>query len=438
MKAIITFSIPLMLSTMLQLLFNAADIIVVGKFAGDNALAAVSSTTSLVCLIVNLFTGLAIGVNFIVARYIGEGNIKGISDVVHTSIAFSIIVGVFLAIFGFFISKPALQIMESPAEIIDLSTTYLQIYFMGSPAVLIYNYGAAILRSKGDTQRPLVFLLISGVLNVVLNLIFVIIFNMSVSGVALATIISSYVSAILIIMALYSETQYFSFSMKSLKIDKDSLLSILKYGLPAGIQNCLFSLANTVIQSTVNGFGAIVIAGNGAASNIESFINAVTGAFSSAAITFTSQNVGARKYNRLKKIFFYTNIASGIIIALIATLVFFAGDKLLMLYTNDVNVVTEGLVKLQMIAYTYILFSIMQMAIGVVRGLGYSLVPTIISLVGVCGLRLVYIATLYQNYQTPFALYLCYPISWGVTGFIVTIMMFILLRKDKNKIINGE
>ena len=438
MKPIIIFSVPLMLSTMLQLLFNAADIIVVGKFAGDNALAAVSSTTSLVCLIVNLFSGTAIGVNFLIARYIGEDNKEGISDVVHTAVLFSLLAGIFLAVFGFFISRPALVLMDSPAEIIDLSAIYLKIYFMGSPATLVYNYGAAILRSKGDTKRPLIYLFISGVLNVVLNLIFVIVFKMSVSGVALATIMSSYLSAFLIVLALLHEKEYFAFSFKGLRINTKSLIDILRYGLPAGLQSCLFSLANTVIQSTVNGFGATVIAGNGAASNIESFINAITSAFLSATITFVSQNVGARKYERIKKIYLDTNIGSGLCILLIAILVYFHGSDLLSLYTDDPDVIAAGLVKLRIIAYTYILYSFMQMGIGVVRGLGYSFIPTLVSLVGVCGLRLTYIATLYQNYKTPFALFLCYPISWGVTGLIVTAIMVVILLKDKEKIIQGE
>ena len=348
---ILMFSLPLMASSILQLLFNAADIIVVGKFAGSQSLAAVSSTGALINLIVNLFIGLSIGTNVLVARYIGANEQEEISKTVHTAMMLSFIGGLILTVFGVIAAKPMLHLMDTPDDVIDLSALYLRIYFLGTIANLIYNYGASILRAKGDTKRPLYYLALAGAVNIVLNLILVIIFHLDVAGVAIATVTSQIISAVLIFICLMNESGGMQLKPKLLKMDWEKLLQILKIGLPAGIQGSIFSLSNVMIQTSVNSFGSIVMAGNGAASNIEGFVYSGMNAFYQSCLTFTGQNFGAKKLDRVKKTLYVCIILvilTGLILGIGA---WYFGESLLGIYSNDPAVISAGIVRLGYVSY---------------------------------------------------------------------------------------
>ena len=412
---IIKFALPLMFSSMLQLLFNAADVIVVGRFAGSEALAAVGSTGSLVNLLLNLFVGMSVGANVVVARALGAKNRYGANNAVHTSILLSLIGGVIIGIIGMVFAKPLLKLMSFPENVIDLSAVYMRVYFAGMPAVLLYNYGSAILRAIGDTKRPLVILLLAGILNVGLNLFFVINLHMSVAGVALATIISQILSAALVLRCLAKGSGIIKFEFKKLKMHKRSFLKILKIGIPAGLQGMVFSFSNIVLQSTINTFESDVMAGNAASGNIEGFIYVAMNSFYQAAITFTGQNMGAGQYKRIPKIlkWCYT-YCTAISIVLISLTVAFS-RQLLEIYTSSEPVIEAGMIRLKYVCGPYVLCGLMEVSLGVLRGMGLSLLPTIVSILGACGLRLLWIAFVFPMFNTINAVYAVYPVSWSVT-----------------------
>lgn len=424
LSKIVVFYIPLMLSGMLQLLFNAADIIVVGQFAGDEALAAVGSTSSLINLLVNVFMGLSVGANVLVARYYGAGQKKELSDMVHTAVMTSLVSGFFLIFIGFFLSRPALTLMETPADVIDKSVLYIRIYFAGMPVMMAYNFGSAILRAVGDTKRPLYYLLFAGIVNVILNLIFVIVFSMGVAGVALATVLSQAISAILVLRCLILSDADYHLQLSMLRISKDKLLKMIQIGIPAGLQGALFSISNVLIQSSVNSFGKIAMAGNTAASNIEGFVYTAMNALHQASISFTSQNLGAKKYDRIQKTLI---ICLGLVIAvgiIMGNGAYLLSGTLLKLYTDNPDAITYGVLRLSVICTTYCLCGMMDVIVGSIRGMGYAIMPMLVSLTGACLFRVVWIYTVFRQYHTLVCLYMSYPISWALT-FTVHLICFI-------------
>lgn len=425
---ILMFALPLMASSILQLMFNAADIIVVGKFAGDASLAAVTSTGSLINLLVNLFVGFSIGTNVTVAQAMGHGDTERTTKAVHTSILLSLVSGLFLAAFGAVMAPRLLRLMSSPRNVIGLSSLYLRIYFLGMPGMLCYNFGSALLRAGGDTRRPLNFLTIAGIVNVCLNLLLVIVFHLDVVGVAIATTISQYISAALILRCLTGETGPLQLDLKKLHFDKEVLLTIVHIGLPAGFQGIVFSLSNVVIQSSINSFGDMVMAGSGAQANIEGFVYVGMNAFYQACLTFVSQNCGAGNTRRCDRVLLWCQgyvIAAGLLLGGLATLF---GPRLLNIYTDSPEVIAQGLIRARYVCLPYFLCGIMDVMVGALRGLGWSVAPMIVSMVGACGLRLVWIATVFQVHRSPEILYLSYPVSWTITASVHAIC-FLVIRK---------
>ena len=385
---ILLFALPLMASSLLQLLFNAADVVVVGKFAGKEALAAVGSNTALINLLINLFVGLSVGTNVVVARDLGAGRHDNVSRSVHTSMTLALISGVVMTVFGTVMVRQLLEWMSSPTDVIDLATVYLRIYFFGMPALLTYNFGAAILRAQGDTRRPLYFLFLSGVVNVVLNLFFVIVLHMDVAGVALATIISQYISAALVVWCLVREEGALRLELNKLGLQWSVIRRILQVGLPAGCQGVVFSLSNVVIQSAINSFDdPVLAAGSSASASIEGFVYAAMNAFYQTAITFVGQNYGAGKCKRVDRIAVQCvsfSVISGLVFG---NLAYFFGETLAGFYVpaGEHEVIAQALIRLSFIACPYFICGIMDTLVGVLRGIGYSVVPMVVSLVGACG-----------------------------------------------------
>ncbi len=430
LKKMLIFALPLMCSSVLQLLFNAADIVVVGRFAGDNSLAAVGSNTALINLLTNVFIGLSIGANVLAARHYGADEVKELSKTVHTSMLLSLFSGLILTVIGLVFARQLLELMKTPPEVLELAAVYLRIYFAGMPAMMIYNFGSALLRAVGDTKRPLYYLFIAGVINVVLNLIFVIAFKMDVAGVALATVISQCISAFLVVRCLMNEQGGMQLILSELKIDVEKLAAIVKIGLPAGFQGVVFSFSNVVIQSSINLFGETVIAGNSAAANIEGFIYVAMNAFHQATISFTSQNMGAGKYERINKIML-TGLACVFVTgAVLGGIVLLLGRPLLGIYSESADVVDAGMVRLKFVLTTYFMCGMMDVMVGAIRGLGYSVMPMIVSLIGACGLRLVWVATIFQidRFHSIDTIYISYPITWVIT-FAAHIVCFVIVRK---------
>ncbi|MBR4981794.1 MAG: MATE family efflux transporter [Lachnospiraceae bacterium] len=435
LNKLLLFALPLIASSVLQLFFNAADVVVVGKFAGDHALAAVGSNGSIINLLTNVFMGLSVGANVLVARSFAAKHENELRKTVHTAMTVSVLCGAFLAVMGALAAKQVLTLMQSPPEVIELSTLYLRIYFLGMPAMMAYNFGAAILRGVGDTKRPLYYLTFSGVVNVVLNLIFVVVFHMSVAGVALATIISQYISAFLVIKCLMNEESGIRLQKQYLGIDKEILLKILQIGLPAGVQGSLFSLSNVVIQSSVNSFGATVVAGNSAAQNIEGFVYVAMNAFSQAVVAFVSQNLGAGKFERINRVVIIAQVcvlAVGLILGNGACLL---GEPLLHLYSDSEVVIAAGLKRLSVISATYALCGMMDSMVGALRGMGYSVMPMIVSLLGACAFRMAWIFVFFQidRFHTIDTVYYAYPISWTLTLSVHVICFLVVRRKMKKK-----
>ncbi|MBQ8092845.1 MAG: MATE family efflux transporter [Clostridia bacterium] len=432
LTTILYYSLPLMISSTLQLVFNAADTIVVGQFAGNLALAAVGSVGSLYNMIISLFIGLSIGVNVLVANYSGANLPREVSDTVHTAILLSVVGGLLLGIIGFFASRPLLQLMGTPDDVIDLAVIYTRIIFVGLPVTMLYNFASAVLRAIGDTKRPLYFLTIAGVVNVILNLIFVILFHMSVAGVALATIISQTISAILVTRSLLYMDGPTRLYLKKLRIHGNLLRRIITIGLPAGVQSMMFSISNVVIQSSVNSFGSIVVAGNAAAANVGNFVYQSINTFQQSVTSFAGQNLGARKPGRvitsLKVCLFWTTVF-GIVLGPLAT---YFSRPLLGLFSSDPDVISVGIERMQVVVLPYALCGVMDVMTGVLRGIGYSTLPMIVSLMGACVFRLIWIATIFRANHSMFVLMLSYPVSWTLT-FIVLVGFFCVLWKKVKK-----
>lgn len=430
---ILIFALPLMLSSILQLLFNAADVIVVGNFAGSESLAAVGSTGSLINLLTNLFVGLSVGVNVTVAHFMGAGEKKRIEKTVHTAILLALMSGIFLAAAGILSVKTLLVWMSSPEDVIGLAELYLRIYFLGMPAVMLYNFGSAVLRAAGDTKRPLYYLSFAGVVNVILNLIFVIGFDMGVAGVGTATVASQYISGLLVLRCLMQEKGCLRLRLKELRIHWEVLGQLLGIGLPAGIQGTIFSLSNVVIQSSINSFGSTVMAGSAAAANLEGFVYVAMNAFYQTALTFIGQNFGAGKKERITKILL---LCQGLVILcglVLGNGAYLFGTKLLAIYSQDPVVIAAGMKRMFFICCFYFLCGIMDVMVGALRGIGYSVMPMIVSLLGACGLRLLWIATVFAGIHTQEALYLSYPVSWFLTASVHFLCYLIVWNRIKRK-----
>ena len=425
---VLLFTVPLMLSGVLQLMFNAADIAVVGRFAGSQSLAAVSSTSSLIGLITNLFIGLSVGSNVVVAQGLGAGRDTTVRKAVSTAILIALVGGLILAAVGGIAAGKMLTIMAVPDDVISLSTLYLRIYFLGMPAIMVYNYGASILRAKGDTRHPLYYLTVAGVLNVVMNLFFVIVMKLDVAGVALATILSQYVSAVLVILLLIRERSAVHFDFKHPEFDKDAFKEIFRIGLPAGLQGTLFSISNVTIQASINSFGSTVMAGNGAASNLEGFVYVSMNAFYQACLSFTGQNIGAGKKERIGKILKVCLLCVLIGGGFLGLTVHHFSGTLLKIYSTDPEVIAAGRVRTFWNCQFYALCGMMDVMGACNRGLGYSIMPMIVSLLGVCALRLLWVATVFAHFHTIEILYISYPVSWTIT-FIAHLICYLIVRK---------
>lgn len=431
---IVLFSLPLMLTGILQLLFNAADVIVVGKFAGSASLAAVGSTSSLINLLVNLFVGVSTGASVLVARYYGGQQPQDLACCVHCSIGLSAIFGVFVGFLGFFLSTPMLELMNTDPAVLPLSALYLRIYFLGVPATVIYNFGAAILRSIGDTDRPLAFLFLSGIINVVLNLLLVIVFQLDVAGVAIATVVSQYVAAALVILCLMHAEGPYRLRLKHIRIQGGMLLQILRIGIPAGLQSTIFSISNVLIQSSINSFGYITMAANSAAGNLDGFIYIAMNSVYHAALSFTSQNVGANRLDRLGKVLRDCAVLVILIGAAVTAIVYLLGPQLLSLYISSTDpdrdaVIAVGMVRLTYVGLPYFLCGLMEVGSGSLRGLGKSWTPLLISTLGVCVFRVLWIVTVFAAHRTLEILYLSYLISWVVTTGTYFIALLIAHRR---------
>lgn len=433
-------ALPLIASGVLQLLFNAADVIVVGRFASEHSLAAVGTTSALINLITNLFIGLSIGANALASFYYGARDNENLSRTVHNSILLSVIGGAGLTFIGVVFAPTFLRWMQAPEETLGLAVLYMRIYFAGSIPILLFNFGSSLLRAKGDTKRPLYYLTFAGVVNVVLNLIFVLVFKMDVGGVALATIIAQALAAWLIIRCMRKETDAFHLDLHKLRLDRPIVVEILRTGVPAGLQGIIFSLSNVVIQSSINGFGPTAMAGSAAAQNVEGFVWVSMYAFSQTALTFVSQNYGARQYDRLDRITLITVGCAFVTGLVLGNLCSYFGANLVRIYDARPEVVASGVTRFQLICRYYFICGMMDAMVGVIRGLGVSITPTVVSLVGVCGVRLLWVFTIFQQTQfhTEYTLFLSYPISWTVTLLAHVVCYLYIRRRIRDKVEKRE
>ena len=431
---VLAFAVPLILSGMLQLLYNSADIIVVGRFADSVAMASVGATTSLIHLLVSLLMGLSVGASVAVARAAGAGDRDGVHRAVHTSMALAVLSGAALGVLLLVLSRPLLEMMGCPADVVGGAQLYLNIYAVGLPASLVYNYGAAILRAVGDTKRPLYYLTVSGLVNVVLNVALVAGLRLGVAGVAIATVVSETISAALVLASLIASHGDVRFEPKKTRIERRSLSMILRIGIPAGLQSSMFSISNVLIQSAINSFGSTVVAGNSAASNLEGFIYTGMNAFAQAAVTFTSQNVGARRYDNLDRVMRNCLLCVTVVGLFLGCGAYFGGEVLLHFYSTDEAVVAAGLSRMQIICTAYFLCGIMDTLASCLRGRGYSVIPMIVSLVGSCLLRLVWIATIFRMFRSTGTLYISYPISWALTAGVHLICLLVVRKKMNDQL----
>ena len=436
---VLMFSLPLIASGILQLLFNAADMVVVGRWAGKECLAAVGSTGSLINLMVNVFIGLSVGGSVAVAKSFGANDPAQVHKAVHTAMSLAIIAGVAVGLIGFIFCKPLLRMMDNP--VLDLATTYMKIYFLGMPFNMVYNFGASILRAVGDTKRPLIYLTIAGVVNVILNLILVIVFHMKVAGVAIATVTSQAVSAVLVVICLMRSHGVVHLDLKELRIDRKQLADIARVGLPAGLQGSLFSISNVLIQSSVNSFGEVVVAANSAGGNLEGFVYTSMNAIHQAALTFASQNLGAGKIKRVRRSVWVCIATVAVIGLVMGNLMFLCGRPLLSLYLDDpgavdpitqITVLDYGMLRLSYMLPLYFLCGLMDVAVGCLRGVGSSVMPMIVSLTGACLFRVVWILTIFAADRSLETLYLSYPISWALTFGVHMLCYAFIARKKLN------
>ena len=429
---IITYTIPIILTSVLQLLFNAADLVVVGRFCGSISVGAVGATGSLTTLLINFFIGLSVGTGVAVAQAHGAGDDERVFKTVHTAIPLALCCGIVLTVAGVFLSGPLLELMGTPQKVLPLSAVYMKIFFSGTIFNLVYNFAASILRASGDTKSPLIFLSIAGVFNVVLNIFFVTVFHMDVAGVALATIISQAISAVLTIIALMRREDASRFFFSKMRFYKDCLGKILKIGVPAGIQSSLFAISNVLIQSSVNSFGDVFVSGASAAANIEGFQYVMMNSFYQSALNFTGQNVGAKKYDRVKKIFRIC-LASVVVVGIVTgVLENVFGRQLLSIYITDSQQAIEyGLIRMMLVGLPYFLCGIMEIATGVLRGMGASVQPMVVSIIGACILRVVWVYTIFQipAFHNPAGLYSSYAVSWIITFFTQYVLYKRLLKK---------
>ena len=435
MPKLITFAIPLMLSGILQLLFNAVDIIVVGRFSGSQSLAAVGSTSSLINMLTNLFIGISLGANVLAARFYAAGKHKEMSETVHTSILTALISGVLMIFVGIFFSRPALELMDTPSDVIELATLYMRIYFVGMPFFMLYNYGAAILRAVGDTKRPLIFLVVSGVTNACLNLLLVIVFKMDVAGVAIATVISQMISCVLVLICLYKTDAVYQLRFKKLRIKWEYLGQIFRIGIPAGIQSTLISFSNVLLQSSVNSFGSIAMAGYTAANNVLSFLYMGANSITQACMSFTSQNYGARKPKRMDKVLIDGLILQVVICLTLGVLAYVFGNQVSSIYTDDPNVIKCSVEILALTTVPYFLCGFMDTFPGVLRGMGRSTVPMILCLLGTVGVRILWIYCFFPHNRTLGYLFISYPVSWIAT-IVMQLIYYIFIRKEVHKELN--
>ena len=441
MDKLISFALPLMLSGMLQLMFNAVDIIVVGRFSGSRALAAVGSTTALINVFTNLFIGISLGANVLAARFYAAGKEKEMSDTVHTAITIAIISGLIMAFVGLIFSKGALELMDTPEDVIGQAALYMRIYFIGMPFFMLYNYGAAVLRAVGDTKRPLMFLIVSGCINAVLNLILVIGFSLSVVGVAVATVISQMISCILVLRCLYKSEGSYQLRFSKLKINKKYMIQIFQVGVPAGIQSTVINFSNVLLQSSVNSFGSVAMAGYTAANNILGFLYQSINSVTQACMSFTSQNYGVGKYKRMDRVLADCMILTVAVSLIIGCNAYFFGNYILRIYTSDAEVIKCGLEILSITTVPYFLCGIMDLFPGALRGMGYSAVPMILSVIGTVGMRVLWIYAVFPLNRSLYVLFISYPASWGIT-IVMQVICYIFVRKKVHgkikNILKGE
>ena len=433
LKKIFIFAIPMVFTGLLQLLYNTADVVVVGKFAGETALAAVGSTGSLINLILNVFIGLSMGSGVMVARYIGAQDDDNIRKCTHTAMCISLCAGFFVAAVGFFFSREMLILMNAPDDVLEQATLYLKIYFLGAPGSLVYNFGASVVRATGDTKRPLVILGLTGLVNVALNLILVIVFHLDVAGVAIATIVSQYLSAICIVWRLIRLDNACKLQIRKMRFHKRALVEIIRIGLPAGVQSALFSISNVIIQSTVNSFGTVAMAGIAAGSNVDGYIFTCTNAVAQTAMNFTSQNIGAKKYENVPKVYRYCLSTAFIAAAVLSAIAFVLREPIVGMFSDEADVIAIGADRLTLILPFYFFCSLMDVTAGQVRGMGRSIEPMVISLLGACGSRLLWVFLILPLNRTLTMLYCSYPVSWALTFFAQTAFYFYAAHKLKKK-----
>ena len=437
MDKLISFSLPLMLSGILQLLFNAVDIIVVGRFTGRQALAAVGSTTALINIFTNLFIGISLGANVLAARFYASGKEKEMSETVHTSITLALISGLVMALAGVLLARFALNLMGTPNDVIDQSVLYMRIYFLGMPFFMLYNYGAAILRAVGDTKRPLFFLVISGMTNAVLNLVLVIVFHMGVAGVAIGTIVSQLISSILVLRCLYTSNTSYRLYFSKLGIKTQYLKQIFQVGIPAGIQSTVINLSNALLQSSVNSFGSVAMAGYTAANNIFGFLYMSVNAVTQSCMSFTSQNYGVKKLKRMDRVLLDCMILSVGVTLTLGCGAYFFGPELLKIYTSDADVIRCGVEVLAFTTVPYFCCGIMDLLPGALRGMGYSGVPMILSIIGTVGTRIVWIFGLFPAHRSLSFLFISSPVSWILT-ILMQAVCFCFVRKHVHQSVNRD
>lgn len=429
LSRILLFAIPLICSGVLQLVFNATDIIVVGRFVSSNAMAAVGSTSSLINLLVNFFIGISVGANVLVARFRGANDFDDAQETVQTALITAVAGGFVLIALGILLARPMLVWMATPGEVIGQAVLYMRVYFIGMPATMLYNFGAAILRAVGDTRRPLYFLTLAGLVNVAGDLLFVLVLDMGVAGVAVATVISQIISATLIVLCLMRQDGMCNVNLRRMRFHRDKFLRIMQVGLPAGLQSVIFNISNVLIQSSINSFGATVVAGNTAASNIEGFVYTSMNALYQTSLSFTSQNLGARQFGRIDKILVRCLALVFVIGLVLGNGAHLLGQTLLGIYTGEPEVIAYGMMRLGVVSVTYCLCGMMDVVAGSVRGLGYSILPMLVSLVGACVFRIIWIFTVFQWQHTLFSLYISYPISWALTICAHLVCYFAVRRR---------
>lgn len=435
---LLMIAIPIALGSILQQLFNSVDVAVVGRFCGTEALAAVGSNGSVINLIITLFVGLSVGSNAVISKLLGKKDDKGVSDAVHTSILVAVLSGLGLSLFGITFARPILELMSAPKEVIDLAAKYMKIYFVGMPVIMLYNFASAILRSKGDTKRPLVIMAVAGVVNAVLNVILVCYFHMDVDGVAIATVVANIISSFTLVWLLTKEKGALKLDLRKLRINKNTLAEMAKVGIPAGIQGMLFSISNVLIQSSMNTLGAQTVAASAAALNFEFISYFIINAFSMAAVTFIAQNYGAGKLRRCREVVRLTLTMAGVITVITSALLVGFGRKLLLVFTTDANVIEIAMIRMKFIISFEIINVFMDGLSGCLRGFGYSAVPAAICVFGVCVVRLIWIFTVFVKYPTFTTLMAIFPISWGITATFIIISYFVVIKRIRKQLVEGR